>query len=71
MLNALTSPTFSGSYYSVISRGQAHAVCNAAGENRSTKAQADTKLPNTGVVCGSLDNTRPDGTPDSDAGLVG
>ena len=69
MLNALVSTNLFDAAHSVSGRGQAHLVSIPAGETR--EAQADTKLPNTGVVCGSLDSTRPDGTPDSDAGLVG
>ena len=69
MLNALVSTNLFDAAHSVSGRGQAHLVIDPA--RKVGEAQADTKLPNTGVVCGSLDSTRPDGTPDSDAGLVG
>jgi len=69
MLNALVVTNLFDAAHSVGGRGQAHLVSNPA--RKVGEAQADTKLPNTGVVCGSLDSTRPDGTPDSDAGLVG
>ena len=69
MLNALTSPTFSDANYGVISRGQAHAVCNAARE--VGEAQTSAKLLGVRLVCDGVDNTRPNGAAHSHAGLAG
>jgi hypothetical protein len=41
----------------------------SARKNRETKA--NTGLLNTGLVCGSLDNTRPNGAARGYAGMVG
>ena len=71
MINALAYSNFSGADYSVIGRGQAHAVCNTTGENRSTKAQTSAKLLGVRLVCDGVDDTRPNGTAHSHAGLAG
>ena len=69
MLNALVSFNFFDAAHSVSGRGQANPFSIPAGETR--EAQAGTRLFNTGLVCGGLDNTRPDGTARGYAGLVG
>jgi len=71
MLNAPTSFTFSDAAYSVIGREQAHAVCYAAGKIGSTKAQTGAKLLGVRLVCDGVDDTRPNGTAHSNAGLAG
>ena len=71
VLNALTSLTFSGADYSVIGRGQAHAIRYAPGKVGSTKAQAGAKLFGVRFVCDGVDNTRPNGAAHSHAGMVG
>jgi hypothetical protein len=71
MINALASSTFSGADYSVISRGQAYAICYAPGKVGSTKAQAGAKLFGVRSVCDGMDDTRPNGTAYSYAGMVG
>ena len=71
MLNALVSLNFFDASHSVIGGGQANPFINAAGENRETQAKASTGVLNTGLVCGGLDNTRPDGAARGYAGLVG
>lgn len=69
MLNAPASPTFFDADYSVIGRGQTHAVCNAAG--KAGKTQAGAKLFGVRPLCDGVDDTRPNGTAHSHAGLVG
>ena len=69
MLNAPASPTFFDADYSVIGRGQTHAVCSAAG--KAGKTQAGAELLGVRLVCDGLDNPRSDGTAHSHAGLVG
>lgn len=69
MLNALASFNFSGAANSVIGRGQAHAVCNAARE--VGEAQANTKLLGVRPLCDGVDDTRPNGAAHSHAGLAG
>ena len=71
MINALASSTFSGADYSVIGRGQARSVWSAAGKVGSTKAQAGAKLFGVRSVCDGMDDTRPNGTAYSHAGMVG
>jgi len=71
MLNALASSNFSGADYSVIGRGQAYAVCYAAGKVGSAKAQAGAKLLGIRSVCDGVDNTRPNGAACDYAGMVG
>jgi hypothetical protein len=71
MLNAHTSPTFSGADYSVIGRGQAYAIRYAPGKVGSAKAQAGAELLGVRSVCDGMDDTRSNGTANSNAGLVG
>ena len=69
MLNALASSNFSGADYSVIGRGQAHVVCYAAG--KVGEAQTSAELFGVRLVCDGVDDTRPNGTAHSHAGLAG
>ena len=69
MLNALVSFNLFDAAHSVSGGGQANPFINPAGETRET--QTGTGLPDTRLVCGGLDNTRPDGTARGYAGLVG
>ena len=68
MLNAVASSNFFGAYYSVLGRGQAHAVCRS---REAGEAQAGAELFGVRLVCDGVDDTRPDGAAHSHAGLVG
>ena len=66
MLNALVSLNFFDADYSVGSGGQANPFIDPAREVGEAKA----RLPDTRLVCGGLDGTRPNGTARSDAGVA-
>ena len=68
MINALASSNFFGAYYSVIGRGQAHAVCRP---REAGETQASAKLLGVRPLCDGVDDTRPNGTAHSNAGLAG
>lgn len=69
MMNALVSLNLFDAAHSISSGGQVNPFRKPAREDRETKAS--TGLLNTGLVCGSLDNTRPDGAARGYAGMVG
>jgi hypothetical protein len=71
MLNALVSLNFFDAAHSVSGRGQANPFNNPPREVGEAQAKAGTGLLNTGLVCGGLDSTRPNGAARGYAGLVG
>jgi len=68
VLNALVSLNLFDASNSVGGRKQVNPFGNPAGENR--EAKASTKLRGTTVVRYSLVNTRSNGTPQSNVGMV-
>ena len=68
MLNALVSLNLFDAANSVGGRGQANPFSDPARE--AGEAQANTRLLDTGLVCGGVDGTRPNGAPHSDAGMA-
>jgi len=67
-MNALVSTNFFDVGHSVIGRGQAYPI-GANGEAGKTKA--GTKLLGVRPLCDGVDDTRPNGTAHSHAGLAG
>jgi len=71
MMNALVSLNLFNAAHSVSGRGQANPFNNPSREVGEAQAKAGTGLLNTGLVCGGLDNTRPNGAARGYAGVVG
>ena len=66
MLNALVSLNLFDAANSVGGRGQANPFSDPARE----AGEAQAGLPDTGLICGGLDGTRPNGAARSDAGVA-
>ena len=68
VLNALVSLNFFGANNGIIGREQAYSFWNTA--RKAGKAQASAELLGVRPLCNGVDNTRPNGTAYSHAGMV-